>query len=208
MKSTLLEIDSAFCDKYSSLLETQRDISKELEGYVFDFDKDEITQAVKERMSSFWYFNYNNRNDLERRVTAVAADFFTETCLFFLKKVFKQHGMEVFSEKNILKEVSKKSMRPDISIWKDNDLVAVIELKVSDGWKRAGMLHHLEERKRNIQEIYPKVIFGAIAYWDCFQNIDNKLYPNYLGLVIHDSKNNYPSTGRTFEEMIKRIIEN
>jgi hypothetical protein len=116
--------------------------------------------------------------------------------------------MEVFSEKNILKEVSKKSIRPDISIWKNNDLVAVIELKVSDGWKRASMLHHLEERKRNIQEIYPEVFFGAIAFWDCFRNIDNNLYPNYLGLVIYNIKNNHPNTGRTIEEMIKRIIEN
>ena len=35
----LLEIDSAFCDHYSSLLEIQRAISKELEVYAFDLNK-------------------------------------------------------------------------------------------------------------------------------------------------------------------------
>ena len=204
----LVDIDSVFCDQYKSLLVTQRGISKELEVYPFDLNKDEITQAVRKRMSSFWYFNVNNCKDLGRGVNTVAADFFTETCLFFFKQFFKQQGMEVYSERNILKEVSKKSMRPDISIWKDNDLIAVIELKVSDGWKRAGMLNHLEERKRNIQAIYPDVFFGAIAFWDCFRNIDNDLYPNYFGLVIHDNKNNHPLTERTIEQMLKRIIEN
>lgn len=204
----LLEIDSAFCDQYKGLLDTQRGISKTLERYAFDLNKNDITQAIQNRMFSFWAFNANNCKDLGRNVNTVASDFFTETCLFFFKQVFKKNGMEVYSEKNILKEVSKKSIRPDISIWKDNHLIAVIELKVSDGWKRVGMLNHLEERKRNIQAIYPDVFFGAIAFWDCFRNIDNDLYPNYLGLVIHDEKHNHPSTGRTIEEMIKRIIEN
>jgi hypothetical protein len=71
--------------------------------------------------------------------------------IFFLKQFFKQLSLEVYSERNILKEVSKKSMRPDISIWKDNHLIAVIELKVSDGWKRAGMLDHLDKVKAQIQ---------------------------------------------------------
>ncbi|WKL44119.1 hypothetical protein [Flavobacterium sp. ZE23DGlu08] len=204
----LIEIDAAFCNHYSSLLETQRAISEELEIYSFDLNKNDITQAIHNRMLSFWAFNANNCKDLGRTVNTVASDFFTETCLFFFKQVFKQRGMEVYSEKNILKELSRKSMRPDISIWKNHDLIAVIELKVSDGWKRAGMLNHLEERKKNIQKIYPEIFFGAIAYWDCFRNIDNDLYPNYLGLVIHDNKYNHPSTGRTIEEMIKRIIEN
>ena len=204
----LLDVDSAFCDHYSSLLETQRAISKELEVYAFDLNKNDITQAIQNRMLSFWAFNANNCKDLGKNVKTVASDFFTETCLFFFKQVFKQHGIEVYSEKNILKEVNRKTIRPDISIWKDNHLIAVVELKLSDGWKKAGMLNHLEKRKRIIQEIYPEVFFGAIAYWDCFRNIDNDLYPNYLGLVIYDKKCKHPSTGRTIEEMIKRIIEN
>ena len=42
----LLDVDSAFCDHYSSLLETQRAISKELEVYAFDLNKNDITEAI------------------------------------------------------------------------------------------------------------------------------------------------------------------
>lgn len=204
----LVDIDSAFCSQYKGLLDTQRGISKTLENYHFDLNENEITQAIQNRMFSFWEFNARNCRDLGRNVNTGASDFFTETCLFFFKQFFKQQGMEVFSEKNILKEVSKKSIRPDISIWKNNHLIAVIELKVSDGWKRAGMLNHLEERKRIIQEIYPNVFFGAIAFWDCFSKIDASLYPNYLGLLIHDSKAyNHKPTEKTIEQILKKIIE-
>jgi hypothetical protein len=79
----LVDIDSAFCCQYKSLLDTQRGISEELKGYTFDLNKDEINQAVRKRMSSFWYFNVNNCKDLGLGVNTIAADFFTETCLFF-----------------------------------------------------------------------------------------------------------------------------
>lgn len=85
----LVDIDSAFCCQYKSLLDTQRGISEELKGYTFDLNKDEITQAVRKRMSSFWYFNVNNCKDLGLGVNTIAADFFTETCLFFFKTIFQ-----------------------------------------------------------------------------------------------------------------------
>ena len=137
MKS-IVEIDSVFCNQYRSLLETQRMITKNLENYKFDLNTDEITQVVRHRMFSFWTFNVENCRDLGRSINTVAADFFTETCLFFLKQFFKQHDMEFFSERNILIEKSRKNIRPDISIWKNDQLIAVIELKVSDGWKGKG----------------------------------------------------------------------
>jgi hypothetical protein len=83
MKSTLLEIDSAFCVHYRNLLDTQRGISKTLESYDFDINKDEITQAVLKRMSAFWYFNVNNCKDLGRGVNTVAADFLLKPVYFF-----------------------------------------------------------------------------------------------------------------------------
>lgn len=207
MKTSLLEIDLTFSNHYKSLLETQRKISSELKNYSFDLDKDEITQAVIERMRSFWYFNSNNCKDLNRQINSVASDFFTESCLFFLKLFFNQHGMEVFSEKNILKERGRKSIRPDLSIWKNNELIAVIELKVSDGWKGRNMQNHLEERKKVIQSIHPKVFFGAITFWNCFSDEDSLVYPDYFGLLKYDGKNKqHPKTGRTIEEMLKKII--
>lgn len=206
MKLTLLEIDAVFCNQYKTLLETQRGITRSLEGYKFDLDKDEITQAVIQRMFSFWQFNVRNCEDLGRNINTGASDFFTETCLFFIKQFFKQYDIDVFSEKNILKEKSRKNIRPDLSIWKDNQLIAVIELKVSDGWKGKGMLQHLEQRKNDIQQEWPNTFFGTISFWDCFSTIDNNLYPNYFGILIHDKNYNHQPTGKTIEQMLKTII--
>lgn len=205
----LSAIDSAFNNQYKGLLETQRNISQELEDYKFDLSANEITSAVFERMMSFWYFNVENCKDLGRKVNTTSADFFTETCLFFLKAVLKQHGLEVLSEQNIqIDKPSKKTIRPDISIWKDDELIAVIELKVSNGWKGKFMIPHLDDRKKKIQELYPNVFFGVIAFWNCFGEGFKTDDSEYLGLYGYSKNNGYQSTGKTIEQIIERVIKN
>ena len=208
MKQSLLHIDAEFCNQYKGLLEIQRNIYEDLKVYSFDLNKDEITQAVIQRMNSFWYFHINNNKGiLNRQVNTVAADFFNETCLLFIKSFFIKFEIEVSSERNILKTKSKKSIRPDLSLWKNEELIAVIELKVSDGWNRKNMLNHLEERKKSIQAEWPNVYFGAISYWS-FSNIDDFLYPDYIGLLIHKGeKENHLHTGKTIEQIFKRILD-
>lgn len=208
MNNSLLNIDAEFCNHYRGLLEIQQNTYKSLTSYPYDLEKDEITQAVINRMNAFWYFHVNNnKNLLNRKANATAADFFTETCLFFIKSFFQQYDIQVSSEKNILKEKSKKSIRPDISIWKDNQLLAVIELKVNDGWNRKGMLNHLENRRMNIQTVWPGVFFGAISFWN-FTAIDNSIFPDYIGLLIHKRETvDHIATGITIEHILKRILE-
>lgn len=206
--NSLINIDAAFCNQYKELLDIQKKIFKDLIDYHYDLSKDEITQAIVQRMNSFWYFHVKNNKDLlHREVNTTAADFFTETCLFFVKAFFHKHKLEVFSERNILKEKSKKSLRPYISIWKNDELIAVIELKVSDGWNRKNMLNHLEERKKSIQAIWPNAYFGAISYWS-FSNIDEILYPDYIGFFIHKGeKGGHLPTGKTIELLLDRILK-
>jgi hypothetical protein len=100
MNQSLSYIDSAFTCQYKGLRGTQQIISHILETYYFDLSKAEITQAVYERMMAFWYFHVNNCADLGREVNTVAADFFTETCLFFLKPCLKQKGLDNFKPDN------------------------------------------------------------------------------------------------------------
>lgn len=209
MNQPLSNIDSPFIQQYKGLLETQRNISQALKSYPFDLSKDEITKAVYERMMAFWYFNVTNCKELDREVNSVAADFFTETCLFFLKPCLKQKGLDIVSEKDIRKVKSNtKVIRPDLSIWKGDELVAVIELKVSDGWKGKTMTEHLDNRKKEIRQIMenPNLFFGAISFWNCFGEGIKTSDSEYIGLYEFAYDNNHRSTGNTIEQIVKCIV--
>lgn len=207
MYEYLCHIDSAFTEQYKGLLETQRSILEQLKQYVFDLNKDEMTQAVYQRMMAFWYFHVQNCKTLGREVNTVAADFFTETCLFFLKPYLEQCGLVIVSEKDIRKDnPDSKAIRPDLSIWKGNELVAVIELKVSDGWKGKAMTKHLDNRKTKIQKIWPGIFFGVISFWNCFGDGIKTRDSEYIGLYKRNENNNHTPTGKTIEQVVKRIV--
>jgi hypothetical protein len=203
---TLAQIDSKFTNHYKGLLEIQRHIYEHLKNYAFDLEEDEITKAVIQRMESFWLFNVHNCNDLDRQINTVAADFFTETCLLFIKALAKQKGIDVFSERPISNIEHKTKMRPDISFWRNDQLLAVIELKVSDGYKGKHLPSHLEDRKSQIKEIWPDAFFGAVVYWNCF-NQKNAIDPNFIGLLNFSKDNRHKPTGKTIDGLLKKLFE-
>jgi len=124
-----------------------------------------LLKLFLDRMDSFWWFHYNNSKQLlKRKVNYRADDYFTETCLLFFKGYFEQKGYLVDSEAKLL----KPNIRPDITISKGDKTVAVIELKVSDGWKGKTIMQHLNDREKNIKNLVPDCYFGVIAYWDFF----------------------------------------
>lgn len=206
METNLLTIDSAFTSQYKTLLETQRSIFELLKTYSFDLSKTEITDAIISRMDAFWYFNVNNnKNILNRKTNTTAADFFTETCLLFFKSYFEnKHGLKVLSEKNINRGLV---IKPDISIWdkEETKIIAVIELKISDGWKGKTMIRHLEEREEQIEKLHSKAFFGVIAFWNFFDEDIKGWNTKYFGLLEFGRDNNHRRTGASIEHLIKEI---
>jgi hypothetical protein len=204
MKTTLTTIDSAFTSQYRGLLETQRNIKQQLETYTFDLSTTEITDAVVERMLAFWYFNVNNNKEiLGREINTTSADFFTESCLLFLKSYYEQkEGFKVLSERNI---TNGNKIRPDISIWKNSQLVAVIELKVSDGWKGKMMSYHLKERQEQISALAPDAFFGVLAFWNFFDIKAEDWNTKHFGLLYFDKGNNHQRTDASIEKLILEI---
>jgi hypothetical protein len=204
METDLVTIDSAFTNQYKGLLDIQKDIKAQLDTYLFDLSKTEITDAIIARMDAFWYFNVsNNKQILDRKTNTTAADFFTETCLLFLKSYFeKDSQIKVLSEKNITKG---SVIRPDISIWKDGQLIAAIELKVSDGWKGGTMLPHLIDREAKIKSLFPNAYFGVIAFWNFFYTEMEGWNSKYFGIKQWNEKEDHPKTGAYIENLIKEI---
>lgn len=206
MSKNLLEIDSAFTHQYRGLLEIQHSIKNQLSVYEFDLSEPEITNAIIERMMAFWYFNVNNNKEiLGREINTTSADFFTETCLLFLKCYFeKTQGLKVRSEKNIAKGFV---IRPDISIWNEDEtiLYAAIELKVSDGWKGETMLTHLEVRENQIKSLFHNAYFGVLDFWNFFSSDTSGWNSKYFGLLQFDKNNNYQRTDASVENLILKI---
>ncbi len=202
MKPGLVEIDSAFVNQYKNLLNIQQLINYQLSKYPFDLNKTEITDAIIARMDAFWFFNVNNNKEiLDRKINTTSADFFTETCLLFLKSYFGQKNLSVFSEKIL----AKSRIRPDISIWHKEELIAVIELKVSDGWKRKNIIPHIIEREQEVKKLYPHCFFGVLVFWNFFNISVDGWGTKYIGLKQWNEKENHPRTSVGVEQMIKEI---
>lgn len=204
MKKMLIAIDNEFTSQYRGLLEIQRNIQHQLISYEFDLSKTEITDVIIERMLAFWYFKVNNNKELlNREINTQSADFFTETCLLFFKGYFEQNeGIKVVSEMKISKN---PDIRPDISILKNDNPVAVIELKVSNGWKGKTIYSHLEEREKQIKELYPNVYFGVMAFWNFFETTTDKWNTKYFGLLNYDKDNNHTRTDSNIEQLLEKI---
>jgi hypothetical protein len=188
------------------LLSRQKLVIADLEKYDFNLESTEITDAIVERMNAFWHFAWhNNKELLGRKVTSEASDFFTETCLLFLKSYFKSIGSDykILSEHSLIK--SRKSVKPDISIWKSNELLGAIELKVSDGWKGKWIVPHLAERENQIKQLYPNAFFGVLSFWKFSQKTDvSEIWgKQYFALKIWEKDNHHKSTGLHIEDLLK-----
>lgn len=115
----------------------------------------DITHAVLLRLRAFFQCQEKIKAQLGKVYAASAADFFVETVCFFLKVVLERldPALSVASEKNIVRR--QGSMRPDISIWKNDELVAAIECKTQLGWNRDGWLHDFEDRESRLSAEFP-----------------------------------------------------
>ncbi|MCI9844459.1 hypothetical protein [Flavobacterium pectinovorum] len=96
----------------------------------------EYSNLLLNRMKQYYRSQYDNKEFLEKRYITNGADFFTEQLLFYMKIYLSKTNpdLQAISEKQIV--AKRGSIRPDISIWKDNEVIAIIECKTQLGWNR------------------------------------------------------------------------
>lgn len=106
------------------------------EKVAFNLTEKEISAAILLRLKAYYNSQVKIKEFLGKRYIAAGADFFVETVHFYLKLILEKTApnFQVFSEKSI--ERRRGSLRPDISIWKDNKVKAIIECKTQLGWNR------------------------------------------------------------------------
>jgi len=120
-----------------------------------DLDGDDISRAILLRLRSFFRTQDAIKAGLDKVYAAPAADFLVETVLFYLRVALGrlQPSLTIASERNIVKK--RGSMRPDISIWRGDQVIAAVECKTQLGWNRDGWLHDFEDRETRLRADFP-----------------------------------------------------
>jgi hypothetical protein len=116
----------------------------------------DYSQAITNRLRAFYFLQLGMKDFLDKKVAQAGSDFFVETILFFLKLFndVENLGLEIKSEQFIQRR--RNALRPDITIWRGSELLAVIECKTQLGWHRSEWAFHFEGRENKIKEIFPK----------------------------------------------------
>jgi hypothetical protein len=182
--ANLKELDKSYLNSiaatYNQLEKAYRNIGSK---YKFDLTGTEITEAILERLKTYYITQRKIKLILDKRYLTAASDFFVESTLFFLKLYLLSKGgnIQAHSEKQIKKK--KKAIRPDISIWKQNELIAIIECKTQFGWSRNSWERKFLDRERKLKKDFPKaksfLLVMTGVNWGGFgshKNLNNKYF--------------------------------
>ncbi|MGE8646326.1 type I restriction endonuclease [Acinetobacter vivianii] len=76
--------------------------------------------------------------------------------MFFLRLVLRANNSDftVYSERQI--RPKKNSIRPDISVWNGDKVIAILECKTQLGWDRTNWETNFTERERKLREEFPE----------------------------------------------------
>ena len=147
-------------------------------------ETNDITKAIIWRMKAFSITNNKIKGFLNKKYAQAGADFFVEAILFYLKLVLDKHKKEyeVFSERPIKRK--KGSMRPDISIWDNDKVIAIIECKTNLGWHRKGWEDAFKAREAMLKNDFPNAKAYLVVFtsknWPGLSDDDVNLGEKYF----------------------------
>lgn len=154
--SSLLKLEKKYqsylINQYNVLLSLYNDIKSDSNISLETYD---ITKSILLRMKAFADTNNKIKKFLNKRYAPAAADFFVESILFYLKLALDKFNKkyEVHSEKQIRRK--RGSIRPDISIWDNDEIIAIIECKTNLGWNRKRWEDDFLAREAKLHKDFP-----------------------------------------------------
>ncbi len=127
------ELEQAYLDSLKNQHFCLKSILEVQHSFEINLLSNEITLHLLERVNTYYEMHYAIKSLLRKRYIAAGAYYFVESVVFFLKLVLEKPniGLEVHSERQVKK--TRGSLRPDISIWKNDNLIAIIECKTQLG---------------------------------------------------------------------------
>ena len=206
---TLFKLEKKYCralkKQYSQLTKLY---SNAIEDCSFSLQKKDVTKAIILSMKTYYETHEYIRKFLNKRNVAPGADFFVETVAFYLKLFLEKRkkNIEVHSERKVKPEMG--AMKPDISIWKGDELIAIIECKTNLGWNREGWERDFNKRESRLKKIFPKanafLLVLTSINWPGFDDSDERVGKQFFCLSsegIRKIKN------KPIESVIENSIE-
>lgn len=208
----LIQLDKAYNKSISDTFENLKAVYTEIDkNYEFDLSKTEITEAILNRLKTYYETQNNIKTFLDKRYLAAASDIFVESTLFFLKLYFKSKGdkLQAHSERQIKQK--RNAIRPDISIWKDNEVIAIIECKTQLGWNRHNWEQEYIDRDKKLKADFPNAKSFLLVMtglnWSGFGD-NSKLNDSYFCLLNDIWPTTYSDKSQIFtpiEGLIKQL---
>jgi hypothetical protein len=200
----LVQLDDRHNSHYKDIARINKEILNDLQSYNFDLNKSEISDAIINRMRAFFETHDILKRLFGKNQKQAASDYFVESCLIFMKAFFEKIGYDVKSEIKIWGE-KKRSIRPDVTIWKNGNLIASIEMKVQLGRRRLEWRDEIRNREIDIKTKTNCKFFGVVCFtennWQGF-NRDEDWETKYFALT----DGNWQSIENSFEKLLKNIL--
>ena len=201
MENSIIKLEKQFCDNYKTVpVELKSQYESLLEIDNVNLDTTVFSEAILIRLISYYSVQNKIKELLGKRYATAGSDFFVETVLFYLKFIVEMFApeLEVCSEKAI--ERRRGAIRPDISVWNGEEVVAIIECKTQLGWNRHKWEEHFIKREIILKEKFPGaetyLIVMSLTNWPGFgQNTNygskyfalSKYWPGDLNKVVEDA---------------------
>ena len=149
-------------------------------------EEKDITKAILLRMKAYYNTQNKIKEFLNKRYLPAGSDFFVETIAFYLKVILdiENIGLEVHSERQIRQK--KGTIRPDISVWKNNKVVAIVECKTQLGWNRDKWEEDFKKRESKLKKEFPNakafLVVMTSKNWPGFPADNKKVGEQYFTL--------------------------
>jgi len=148
--------------------------------------KRDITKAILLRMKAYYDSQNKIKKFLNKRYRPAASDFFVESIAFYLKLIFDKKGIdfEIHSERQIIPR--RGAIRPDISVWENGKVVAIIECKTQLGWNRTKWEKDFKKRESKLKAKFPNakafLVVLTSENWPGFPDDNKKVGKQYFTL--------------------------
>lgn len=194
--SRILELEEKTSEYYLNIPNVLNEHIQALNDFDTTLENTDITTAILMRLRAYYCYQDKVKHLLGKRLSPAGSDFFVETVLFYLNFYLNKYSpnLMAISEKAIIPK--RGSIRPDISIWNGDEVVAIIECKTQLGWSRNSWESDFIKREKKLKESFS----NANAYllvmtsnnWGGFgdnENVGNKYFTlsNVWPSVINDN---------------------
>ena len=157
-----------------------------LNGDKLKLNNNSITKAIIQRLKIY----YETQDDivafLDKRSVSPASDFFVETVVFYLKLLLEQRNKKLEVKSEVRFYTKNGYMKPDISIWKNDEVVAIIECKTNLGFRRNEWKSDFNSRTKELKTAFPKakafLLVLSSKNWSGFDKKDGKAGKQYFAL--------------------------